>query len=208
MPARISFDTSRNSPAEFQRVLGARSKFAQDAIKRGAVQARKRVEKIGEEAVREVESRVDELYERRSDHRHKKDAVPLHGSFYYEITSGGTTSRGNPTFPFTVVLKSDADAAHVMSLNRGSRPHKIEARDGGFLVIPRYGLGESIPYQWGKRPKRLQKAWLTGAPWRDGKPTQHNKTASAIAMATPGKRFPIREVNHPGIRASYFIEYA
>lgn len=208
MPAKISFSTAHGSEAAFRRVLGGNSQFAQDVIKRGAVVAREKVQKIGEEAVAEVERRVSELYEPRSDIRHKYNAVHLHGSFYYELESGGTTSRGNPTFPFTVVLKSDADPKHVMALNRGSGPHEITPKRKPFLALPRKGLGESPQFGWGKLSPRKQPSWLTGAPGRVRKPLQHSKSASSIFQASKSARIRVPLVKHPGVRASYFMEYA
>lgn len=208
MPAKISFSTDRNAPAQFARRLGAGSKFAEDAIAAGARAALRRVEAIGDAAVAEVNARVDQLYNGRIGNRHKKDAVRLHNSFFVDIESKGRTSRNKPSFPFTILLQSAADTRHVMALNRGSRPHVISARPGRFLIIPRYGLGESIPYQWSKRPKRLQSKWLVAAPGRVAKHTQHTNSDASRRLAVPGSRFKISSVNHPGIRASYFMEYS
>jgi len=209
LPAKISFSTERATTAEFSRRLGKDSKFARDAIAAGAAAALRRVERIGEEAVREAENRVDQLYEVRQGNRHKASQTPLHGSFFHEIWYEGTTKRGKPSFPFVVKLMSRADDRHVMALNRGSKPHAITPRDKSkFLWIPTRGLGQSVPYAFSQRPKRLQSAWLTGAPGRVGKPKQHHKTDAARQQAIEQSRYKIKKVNHPGIRASYFMEYS
>jgi len=208
MPAKISFSTDRNSPAVFSRALGANSAFAKQAIARGAVEAYKKVDRIGQEAVAEVNRRVAELYNPRDGRRHKNGQEHLHGSFYYEIQSGNRTSRGNPTFPFTIMLMSDADERHVMALNRGSKPHTITPRNTDYLWFPKSGLGASTPYKWSQQPKRLQQKWLTGAPGRVKKPLQHANSPAAQRQARLKSVWMFKKVEHPGIRASYFMEYS
>ena len=183
--------------SEASRRLSKNSAFGRQVLSQGARKARPKVDAIGKEAVIRAEAKIAALYEQRSGDRHKKGAVPLKGSMRYKIER--TTDGNAPTFPYRVILYSDADVRHVMSLNYGARRHRIDARNGRTLKYPDIGTEWRAAMTTAPGEKRVAVKARFSKSSRSG---MYNTSGEGTRYLYPGY------VTHPGVSASYFMQLA
>ena len=160
--------------------------------------------KLEQEVVNDVEARVDALYKPRNDKRRRRypGELHLHGSFRCQF-------QGDE-FPTALLLWSEARDEKVNALNYGSNPHKIPGNEGskgkdGMLWFPRRGIGESGALM----ARKGRRAVRTAPGTRISAPRRFFQSPGAGAQAS-GKRplVKTKEVQHPGIAPSYFMEIA
>lgn len=199
--------------SEASRRLSKNSAFGRQVLTQSARKIRPKVDAIGKDAVKRAEDKIASLYVSRAGvpYRHKDGAIPLAGSMRHRIER--STEAGSPTFPYRVVLYSEADVKQVMSLNYGARPHKITPFKARAIVYPRMGA------EW-------RKAKITGpGEKRVVVKDRFKQSASAgrylgqvtRSTYTSGRRagrsrwdglVAVRYVSHPGVSASYFMQLA
>lgn len=208
MPGYASID-QRGAKTVFSRGLRGESAFAEKVKRAAGKKMQPMVQKVADDAVIRAELYISENYQSRDGWRHKKGKIHLHGSIRGRAV-GTTNSRGNEGFPFTVEIYSLADARMVNALNSGSPPHKIGPRPGGgFLYMPRKGLGQSYPfYKKSKgRPVKARQVNRQGRPLRIKAAERHKVSPAAAFQARATSTMNrTKIVQHPGIAPSYFME--
>lgn len=207
MAGRAIDVTIKGGPVTFARSINRRSTWVQD-IERGArkdMEAQMRA--LEQAVVNDVEARVKALYKPRRDAERRRypGERHLHGSFRCQFQDEG--------FPTALLLWSEARDEKVNALNYGARPHTITGENGkdGMLWFPRRGIGQS-----GASIAMRRKRAVRGGAGGGGRPTpriaaprRFFQSPGAGAQAS-GKRplVKTKEVTHPGIAPSYFMELA
>lgn len=201
MPAKVRVEP----PANFSRLINSRSAFASQIAEVSHQKASGTMRAIANAAVQEAETRARQLYKPRQDsdkknRRRYPNAPHLHTSFKCEI------SGSRKAWPIVITLSSDAPAAAINALNRGSKPHVISPGRKGVLYFPRTGLMQSYSFQ---RTARGTATRLSGLD-RLAAPKRFLTSSAANAQARPKGAFvrTFEPVHHPGISASYFMELA
>jgi hypothetical protein len=201
MPGRSVDVTIKGGPVTFARAINRRSSWVQDLEAGTYKRMQTAMERVEQQVVNDVEARVAQLYKRRTDARRRRypSERHLHGSFRCQFEHDG--------FPTSLRLWSEARDEKVNALNYGSNPHTITGKNGqgGLLWFPRRGLGQS----GASMAKRGRRAVRTAPGTRIAAPRRFFESAGAGAQAS-GKRplVKIKEVQHPGIAPSYFMEIA
>lgn len=199
MPGTVRFAVDPAGKAGFVRKLNSRSSWSQEIAAATKRKMNAELRRIETEVVDEVERRVSQLYQPRTDPQRRKgeNDVHLHGSFRAEWQGS--------TFPLTLRLWSEADDAKVMALNYGANQHEIRPREsGGWLWLPRAGLGQSFAAL-----RRSQGRPVRAAPGqRLPAHSRFIQSPAAGVQARAGSLTKKRSVQHPGIQASYFMELA
>ena len=207
MAGRAIDVTIKGGPVTFARSVNRRSTWVKDLEAGTAKRMQKQMEKLEQDVVNDVEARVAALYQPRNDARRRrvKGELHLHGSFRCQFEHDG--------FPTSLRLWSVARDEKVNALNYGASPHRIRGGKGkdGMLWFPRRGIGESGASSAQRRGRAVR-----GGPGGGGVPTPRLPaprrffTSPGAGAQASGKRplVKTREVQHPGIAPSYFMELA
>lgn len=199
--------TIAGGPVTFARAINRRSSWVQD-LERGTARVMEdEMRALEQLVVDDVEARVSALYKPRNSkyRRRVKGERHLHGSFRCQFQNEG--------FPTSLLLWSEARDQKVNALNYGARPHTITGEKGkhGMLWFPKVGFGESSASAARRRGRAVR-----GGAGGGGRPTPRLAAPRRFYQSTgagpqaSGKRplVKTKEVQHPGIAPSYFMELA
>lgn len=166
--------------ARVTRGLGVGSAFADACMRAAEPEVRQLLEETAADAVRRCDAIVSAEFNNGREEDRSRGGIKLLGSFTgkVEMSPAGGRLIGN------IVLGSRAKGVKVNSLNSGSQAHQIAPKNGDWLSFPAGQLGGQ--YKGNAAYFKKRKA--------------HGQDGRRVAVKGP--------VQHPGTRASHFMERA
>lgn len=170
----------------FTRPLTTNSNFGRQLLAAGQDAIEEGLAEVGRDAVRRTDDIVRKLYDNDRDGFRSKGGDKLLGSFDYKVERSPGVG-----LPAKLIITSSADPVKVASLEYGSKPHTITAKDKPFLVFdanPRSVFAKRVDKSLGPAKAIRQK----------GK----GRTQSSGGK---GNLTRTKSVQHPGTREGRFM---